>query len=79
MVPSCHQVLEETDLDDDQMLSFIEFEHVISRAPEFLRWLLYISIINETFCLSVAKSVYMYPNISRNTASAALNQTLTIS
>jgi len=31
-----NKVLEETDLDDDQMLSFIEFEHVISRAPEFL-------------------------------------------
>ncbi|CAG5117640.1 unnamed protein product, partial [Candidula unifasciata] len=30
------KVLEETDLDDDGMLSYIEFEHVISRAPEFL-------------------------------------------
>ncbi|GFR71052.1 calcium and integrin-binding family member 3-like [Elysia marginata] len=31
-----NKVLEETDLDDDGMLSFVEFEHVISRAPEFL-------------------------------------------
>lgn len=30
------KVLEETDLDDDGMLSFIEFEHVISRSPDFL-------------------------------------------
>ncbi|KAJ8304694.1 hypothetical protein KUTeg_018277 [Tegillarca granosa] len=30
------RVLEETDLDDDGMLSFIEFEHVISRSPDFL-------------------------------------------
>ncbi|KAI8774814.1 calcium and integrin-binding family member 2-like [Biomphalaria glabrata] len=30
------QVLEETDLDSDGMLSYIEFEHVISRAPDFL-------------------------------------------
>lgn len=30
------KVLEETDLDDDGMLSYIEFEHVISRSPEFL-------------------------------------------
>ncbi|CAL1548695.1 unnamed protein product [Lymnaea stagnalis] len=30
------KVLEETDLDDDGMLSYIEFEHVISRAPDFL-------------------------------------------
>ena len=31
------QVLEEADLDDDGSLSFTEFEHVISRAPDFLR------------------------------------------
>lgn len=30
------KVLEETDLDDDGMLSYIEFEHVISRSPDFL-------------------------------------------
>ncbi|CAC5415264.1 C1QL [Mytilus coruscus] len=29
-------ILEETDLDDDGMLSYIEFEHVISRSPDFL-------------------------------------------
>ncbi|KAK3097113.1 hypothetical protein FSP39_006498 [Pinctada imbricata] len=31
------KVLEETDLDDDGMLSYIEFEHVISRSPDFLK------------------------------------------
>lgn len=35
LVPS--KVLEEADLDEDGMLSFIEFEHVISRAPDFVR------------------------------------------
>ncbi|KAL8565250.1 hypothetical protein ACOMHN_001148 [Nucella lapillus] len=30
------KVLEEADLDDDGRLSYIEFEHVISRAPDFL-------------------------------------------
>lgn len=30
------KVLEEVDLDDDGMLSYIEFEHVISRSPDFL-------------------------------------------
>ncbi|OWF46892.1 calcium and integrin-binding family member 2-like [Mizuhopecten yessoensis] len=30
------KVLEETDLDDDGMLSYIEFEQVISRSPDFL-------------------------------------------
>ncbi|XP_014672791.1 PREDICTED: calcium and integrin-binding family member 2-like [Priapulus caudatus] len=32
----CDKVLEEADLDEDGMLSFIEFEHVISRAPDFV-------------------------------------------
>ncbi|XP_019638466.1 PREDICTED: calcium and integrin-binding family member 3-like [Branchiostoma belcheri] len=31
-----HQILEEADLDDDSQLSYMEFEHVISRAPDFL-------------------------------------------
>ncbi|XP_064652048.1 calcium and integrin-binding family member 2-like [Lineus longissimus] len=30
------KVLEEADLDDDGSLSYMEFEHVISRAPDFL-------------------------------------------
>ncbi|KAL3866362.1 hypothetical protein ACJMK2_043667 [Sinanodonta woodiana] len=30
------KVLEEADLDDDGMLSYIEFEHVISRSPDFI-------------------------------------------
>lgn len=32
----CVQVLEEADVDDDGKLSFGEFEHVITRAPDFL-------------------------------------------
>ncbi|XP_077989226.1 calcium and integrin-binding family member 2-like [Glandiceps talaboti] len=31
-----NQVLNEADLDEDEKLSYIEFEHVISRAPDFL-------------------------------------------
>jgi calcium and integrin-binding protein 2 len=30
------KVIEEADVDSDNMLSFIEFEHVITRAPDFL-------------------------------------------
>lgn len=30
------KVLEEADLDGDYRLSFVEFEHVISRAPDFV-------------------------------------------
>ncbi|KAK7010634.1 calcium and integrin-binding family member 2-like isoform X1 [Biomphalaria glabrata] len=30
------QVLKEADLDDNNELSYIEFEHVVSRAPDFL-------------------------------------------
>ena len=29
-------ILEEADLDDDDSLSFAEFEHVISKAPDFI-------------------------------------------
>ena len=29
------QILAESDLDGDQRLSYVEFEHVVSRAPDF--------------------------------------------
>ncbi|CAH1795830.1 unnamed protein product [Owenia fusiformis] len=32
----CEKVFEEADLDDDGQLSYMEFEHVISRAPDFI-------------------------------------------
>lgn len=32
----CEKVVEESDVDGDGKLSFIEFEHVITRAPDFL-------------------------------------------
>lgn len=32
----CEKVIEECDVDSDGKLSFMEFEHVITRAPEFL-------------------------------------------
>ena len=32
----CEKVIEESDVDGDGKLSFMEFEHVITRAPEFL-------------------------------------------
>ena len=31
------KVLEESEMDDDCQISFMEFEHVISRAPDFLK------------------------------------------
>lgn len=31
------QIFEEADLDDDDSLSFAEFEHVISKAPDFIK------------------------------------------
>lgn len=30
-----NRIYEEADLDDDGMLSFAEFEHVISKSPDF--------------------------------------------
>ncbi len=40
----CDKVLEEADNDDDRRISFMEFQHVISRAPEFLRSLFILRI-----------------------------------
>lgn len=31
-------ILEEADLDDDGALSFAEFEHIIDRSSDFLKW-----------------------------------------
>ena len=31
------QILMEADLDEDDSLSFAEFEHVISKAPDFVK------------------------------------------
>ena len=32
--------MQEADLDDDEALSFAEFEHVISKAPDFVKYVL---------------------------------------
>ena len=32
------QIMDEADLDDDKTLSFAEFEHVISKAPDFVKY-----------------------------------------
>eukprot|EP01137_Pigoraptor_chileana_P019185 Opistho-2@79846 len=33
----CDKILEESDLDGDQRLSYVEFEHIIARAPDFIK------------------------------------------
>jgi len=35
--------MEEADLDDDKSLSYIEFEHVISRSADFLKYVVNIN------------------------------------
>jgi len=34
-------LLEEADLDDDGSLSYAEFEHIISKSPDFTRYVFY--------------------------------------
>lgn len=34
----CEKTIEEADLDGDNKLSFADFENMISRAPDFLRY-----------------------------------------
>ena len=38
------QIFSEADLDEDDTLSFAEFEHVISKAPDFMK---YVSVISN--------------------------------
>lgn len=35
--PPLGQVLSESDLDNDNMLSFSEFEHAMAKAPDFMK------------------------------------------
>lgn len=35
----CDKAIEEADLDGDSKLSFADFENMISKAPDFLRYL----------------------------------------
>ena len=37
LVFSLFQIYKEADLDNDQSLSFAEFEHVITKAPDFIK------------------------------------------
>lgn len=32
----CQKVLEESDIDGDGALSYLDFEHVVTRAPDFI-------------------------------------------
>lgn len=35
---SLQNILEEADLDDDGALSFAEFEHIIDKSSDFIKW-----------------------------------------
>lgn len=37
LLPLPGQVLNESDLDNDNMLSFSEFEHAMNKAPDFMK------------------------------------------
>lgn len=36
-LPAPNQVLKESDLDNDNMLSFSEFEHAMAKSPDFMK------------------------------------------
>jgi len=38
-------MMQEADLDDDQQLSYAEFEHVISKSPDFMKWERFIDLL----------------------------------
>ncbi|KAG2470382.1 CIB2 protein, partial [Polypterus senegalus] len=44
----CEKAIEEADLDGDGKLAFTDFENMISRAPDFLRWVvLYLTALSS--------------------------------
>ncbi|KAH9513302.1 Calcium and integrin-binding member 2 [Bulinus truncatus] len=57
-----NQVLKEADLDDNNELSYIEFEHVVSRAPDFLTE--YVNVIKYLAVIIYEFTKYMLLNIS---------------
>lgn len=44
----CDKAIEEADLDGDSKLSFSDFENMISKAPDFLRYRCYSSCAHIT-------------------------------
>lgn len=44
----CDKAIEEADLDGDSKLSFADFENMISKAPDFLRYSLWFSFLLQS-------------------------------
>lgn len=45
----CDKAIEEADLDGDNKLSFADFENMISKAPDFLRYNAIFNLISSVF------------------------------
>ena len=54
MISDClFQIFIEADLDEDNQLSFAEFEHVISKAPDFVEYVNAISFLPTTSACNI--------------------------
>lgn len=47
----CEKVIDEADLDNDGRLSLEDFQHMIVRAPDFLRWAKTRKLFSSRFCI----------------------------
>ena len=57
------QVVDETDLDEDERIDFDEFQQIISRAPDFLRytyWFCKYSMFSEENSIGSRKHIFVY-------------------
>lgn len=50
----CDKAIEEADLDGDNKLSFADFENMISKAPDFLRYNCHLSSQPPFFCVLIS-------------------------
>lgn len=57
----CEKVIDEADLDNDGRLSLEDFQHMIVRAPEFLRW---VSKGNKETTYYLVLGNWNYPNFN---------------
>jgi hypothetical protein len=50
----CSKAMEEADLDGDSKLSFSDFENMISKAPDFLRY----DVMDVVWCVRLVYNVW---------------------
>lgn len=56
----CEKTIVEADLDGDSKLSYADFENMITRAPDFLRYLVFVETDASKPCLWMHSSIFIH-------------------